>query len=224
MPGTSPGNLIAQYLKNFLGIKTLFTILLYCSGCGRGGRFPAGSCLPLSSFLWFSDTHMGVCHMRLCYLLSHNSRYARSRVLKSVTGRERCTWLSLFGRTETLILKCNSSPTQQGVADKALFVPYFSSWESLLWLDHFFKGHMGARLGGQHTIQHGYWYGGISCCYSVAIKPETHPTLLDMRALQRVKKSVALRVSTAHLSPPFFQDHLAKYFWGSWLHNNSGVC
>lgn len=46
--------------------------------------------------------------------------------------------------------------SQQGVADKALFVPYFSSWESLLWLDHFFKGHMGARLGGQHTIQHGY--------------------------------------------------------------------
>lgn len=112
MPGTSPGNLIAQYLKNFLGIKTLFTILLYCSGCGRGGRFPAGSCLPLSSFLWFSDTHMGVCHMRLCYLLSHNSRYARSRVLKSVTGRERCTWLSLFGRTETLILKYNSSPSK----------------------------------------------------------------------------------------------------------------
>lgn len=149
MPGTSPGNLVAQDLKNFLGIKTLFTILVYCSGWGRRAQVPSQE-LPSSPFLWFSDTHMGVCPMRLCSLLSHNSRSARSRVLKSVTGRERCMWLSLFGRTETLILKCNSSPSKMWQTRLCLCLSSLAGKA--------FQGHMEARLRGQHTIQHGYWY------------------------------------------------------------------
>jgi hypothetical protein len=54
-----------------------------------------------------------------------------------------------------------------------------------------------------------------SCCYRIATRPETNPILLAIRAFKRVKKSTALNVSTTHLSPPLFQDHLAEYLLGS---------